>query len=541
MERGSRRRWKRRTCAVAAWTVWTAAGTTGWAQFTNPQVPGSQIPSRQQGVSGNGAVPGGVVGGQPLLNSPSGGLRPFGDAEPIGPGVPANPDTTAPPANPLELPPQQRIIDVRIIGNETVDSDKVQSYIRHTRKDRYFDSELIQQDVLSLKTRGMFREVLVSKQETAHGVIVTFEVFERPIIRYIEFIGDRGLTSKSLMKETGLKVGDAMNAYAVEEARRKLEELYRRKGYPKVQVTIAEGNRLQEDRGVVFLISEGPLQRIWSVSFMGNDGSVISDGRLKTQIESKPGFLKLFGGKLDHDKINGDIEKLTAYYRGLGFFRARVGRQIEYDDEQKWVTLKFVIDEGPRYVVRNVSVVGNQKFTTPELEQLLQLRTGDYFNLDRMNADVNAIRDTYGGKGYIFADIKSDPRFLEDPGQIDLVYNVQEGQQFRVGRINVKIAGEFPHTKERVILDRLSIRPGQIVDIREIRNSERRLKASQLFIVNPSEGEPPRIVILPPELKDTDKILAENGGGTVTRGQSPDDGIPIWDLEIHLPECFRLW
>ena len=139
-----------------------------------------------------------------------------------------------------------------------------------------------------------------------------------------------------------------------------------------------------------------------------------------------------------------------------------------------------------------------------------------------MNADVNSIRDRYGSQGYIFADIKADPRFLEEPGELDLVYSVAEGQQFRVGRINVKIAGEFPHTKERVILDRLSIHPGQIVDIREIRNSERRLKASQLFIVNPSEGDPPRIVIVPPDLKDTEKILAGTGTGT-QRGQDPRD------------------
>ena len=467
----------------------------------------------------------------PALNAP---------AAPVGsPGVPgANPpganqnfESLPPPVTPEAVLQQQKVADVRIVGNESVATDKIFQLIR-TRKDRPFDPEVLQQDKRSLLTKGLFRHVNVSTQDTAHGVLVTFEVFERPSIHFMRFLGDRGLTEKSLMRESGLKVGDALNVYAVEEARRKIEDLYRRKGYPKIQVTIAEGNR-QEDRGVVFVIGEGPRQKIWSVTFTGNDESVIPDGRLKTQIESKPGFMKIFGGTVDHEKVAADINKLTLYYRGLGYFGARVGRRIEYDENQKWLTINYVIDEGPRYVVRNVSVIGNQKFQTDQLQQQLALHSGDYFNLDRMNGDVHSMQDLYGSKGYIFAKIEADPRFLEEPGELDLVYTVAEGQQFRVGKISVKIAGEFPHTKESVILDRLSIRPGQIVDIREVRNSERRLKASQLFIVNPAEGDPPRIVLLPPDLNDTDRIIAGTSNGT-QRGQSPDEP-EVLDLQIQLP------
>ena len=464
------------------------------------------------------------------------GFSPFGQTSPEQLPKVGNPatDSLPPPVAPQQAQPQ-RVADVRIVGNESVEVDKIYQLIR-TKKDRTFDPEILQQDKRNLLTKGLFRHVNVTTQDTSHGVLVTFEVFERPTIHFVTFLGDRGISEKTLQKEAGLKVGDALNVYAVEEARRKIEDLYRRKGYPKIQVTIAEGNR-PEDRGVVLVIGEGPKQRIWAVKFTGNDGSVIPDGRLKTQVESKPGFLKVFGGTVDHEKIASDIEKLTLYYRGLGYFGARVGRRIEYDDNhnQKWLTINYIIDEGPRYVVRNVSVLGNQKFETDTLQKDLQLHSGEYFNLDRMNADVNIMQETYGSQGYIFAKIEPDVRFLEEPGELDVVYSVAEGQQFRVGKISVKIAGEFPHTKESVILDRLSIRPGQIVDIREVRNSERRLKASQLFIVNPTEGDPPRIVLLPPDLKDAEKLLAGSNKGT-QRGQDPDEA--TIDLEVHLPRSF---
>ena len=198
--------------------------------------------------------------------------------------------------------------------------------------------------------------------------------------------------------------------------------------------------------------------------------------------------------------------------------------------------MTFVIDEGPRYVVRDVSLAGPERFSEDDLRSQLQLKPGDYFNLDKMNADVNALRDTYGSQGYIFADVRATPRFQEEPGQLDLVYTIQEGEQFRVGRINVNIAGEFPHTKETVVRDRLSIRPGDIVDIREVRSSERRLKASQLFIVNPTEGNPPRIVIRPPNLEDAARMAAEPQHGTM-RGQSPD-GPPAAPMGGTAPKSF---
>ena len=83
-----------------------------------------------------------------------------------------------------------------------------------------------------------------------------------------------------------------------------------------------EGNK-PEDRRAIFLIDEGPKQRVWKTEFVGN--TIASGDRLATQIGSKHPFLYLFGGEYDRKKVDEDVEKLTAYYRGLGFFRARIG------------------------------------------------------------------------------------------------------------------------------------------------------------------------------------------------------------------------
>jgi outer membrane protein insertion porin family len=283
------------------------------------------------------------------------------------------------------------------------------------------------------------------------------------------------------------------------------------------------------------------------VDFVGN--TIASDARLKTQIQSKPGFLwYLFGGKVDRAKIDEDIDRLTNYYRSLGFFAARIGRELRYSESGHWLNVTFVIDEGPRYVVRSASVLGNEKFDTDALTNMLELKSGLFFNSDKMNRDLNILRDLYGSQGHIFADIKADPRFLEEPGQLDLVYTIQEGEQYRVGRINVHIEGEYPHTRQNVVLNRISLQPGDIVDIRKIRDSERRLKASQLFVNEPARGVTPRIEVRPPELRDFAGSMAGGAGSprrsSHYRGQSPDEdeptpGVRYTDVEVFLPPDFE--
>jgi outer membrane protein insertion porin family len=408
------------------------------------------------------------------------------------------------------------VVEIRIIGNKTHDQAQILNELQ-TRVNRPFDPALVQKDVRKLASRGWFVDVQPTYERAPNGRIVIFKVVERPVIRFVEYLGNEHIRTKKLNKETDLKVGGPIDPYAVEEARRKIIALYQQNGYNEVQVTILKGTK-PDDQGIVFVIHEGPAQKIWKVEFEGNEFA--SDGQLRTKIESKKPFMMLFKGFVDDEKIDGDRDRLTAYYRSFGFFQARVGGPIrEAGENGKWTTLRFIIHEGPRFQVESVSFIGNKLFASDSLAMGIVLPGGKPFEQAKMNDDVSWLKELYGSQGYVFADIEAEPIFLEETGKLKLLYKIEEGKRWRVGNVYVHINGDNPHTKIQTALNRLSIRSGEIADIREIRASERRLQHSGLFLADPARGIMPKITYHIPELDETELAEGEAPG---FRGQSPD-------------------
>jgi outer membrane protein insertion porin family len=427
------------------------------------------------------------------------------------------------------LPQADVIIEVRIEGNETTEVAKLPKLI--TRAGQAYDPRTVEEDVRTLHRTRKFVDVHPKEVRVADGVVVIFQVVERPMLRYVKYVGNDRITTRTIRKKAEIDVGDSMDPYVVEEARRRIEAYYLEKGYEAARVTTVEGNK-PGDKGAVFLIDEGRARKVLWTSFVGN--TIASDARLLTQIKSKPGVFWFLGGDIDREVIDGDVETLTAYYRSLGFFQAKVGREVSVVREglRDWTYLTFVVNEGPRYTIRNVSFVGNSKFKTEFLERELELKEGEHFNQTKMDKDLNLIRDIYGGRGFVFADIRADPRFLEEPGQLDLIYNVSEGQRYRVGQINVRIRGDHPHTRHSVVFNRLSLRPGDILDVRKLREDERRLKSSSLFAADAAKGEGPRITFSKP-VTDEGTQIARDPDRPGFRGQSPDDADSVIDLVLE--------
>lgn len=123
-----------------------------------------------------------------------------------------------------------------------------------------------------------------------------------------------------------------------------------------------------------------------------------------------------------------------------GYYRARVAAEAQRvggDSTHERFSVTVHVDEGLQYRLGGTRFVGETAFPREELRKLIPLREGELFNVARIRESIEALRKMYASKGYI--DFVAVPvTEVDDVGRrISLVMEVQEGPQFRVGRVEV--------------------------------------------------------------------------------------------------------
>ena len=467
----------------------------------------------------------------PLLDEED--LKDLADSEPEMGEMPMQPDEKSQqpeglgtPKNPKALKPADRRMadlttedlnnplgDIIVEGNTTIRVDAILRHVK-SRSGRPLSQSYINEDVAALINTRWFYQVQPVFRTTSRGLTLVFKVTERPILQSVEFKGNKKIKTGELQAQTGLTRGHAFDVSANRQSVAKIQALYKERGYQFAKVKLVKGGDAN-DRGVVVQIDEGNKVRVWSVKFEGHQ--FVSGAVLKTKLSTKTVILWKISGTYDPEVIKNDVSTLKEYYKSLGFFDVTCEFTEEFDDEKAYVTVHFKISEGTRYHVRKVEFVGNQVVPTDKLFQKPKMGEGAYFNARLLNEDLQKMRSQYNQLGRLFAKVDPQPRFLEEPGVIDLVYNIDEDKPYIVGQVNVHIRGDHPHTQLSVIENQVNrfVKPGFLANGDDIKLAEARVQGSQLW----DKQEPARF-----DMKRTDgKFYLEAPNQALARAQ--EDGL----------------
>jgi len=393
------------------------------------------------------------------------------------------------------------ILSVTIEGNSSISQNFILSTMQ-SREDRTFDKETFNRDISTLYRTNLFKKITPYFTEAANGVHIRLIVDERPIIKEVVFRGNQRLEDRQLSKHAGLQKGDPLDPISINSAKSRLIELYQDKGMNQVDIQVAQGLKPGQ-RDVEFIVNEGPVERLNKISFVGNQA--FTTEILKTKISSRDtrhGLTTWFGNKASDYKIEADRDALMGYYRSLGYFDARVEFRKDYTANGDFIDLTFIVSEGQRYKVKSVSIVGTKRYQPSELLPYMKLKAGEPFMQPNKLNDEKFLRDVYGAQGHIFAEVIGE-LIYQPNNEVDVVYNVGEGDVFRISEVRVHIDGDY--TKQSVVMQPLGkIRPGSIANGPEIDNAERRLENLAIFNVDPSQGTVPNIRIEPPTGEDSE-------------------------------------
>ena len=376
--------------------------------------------------------------------------------------------------------PPNTIVEVRVVGNQRLSEGAVLSHVK-ARPGASYDESAVKEDEQRLLETRQFTSVVVTKAVTEEGVIVTFTVAERAGILEIGVVGAKKIKESDLLKELTFGVGDPLDQFLVESGRKNIETRYREKSFGQVEVTVDEA-ALREGR-VIYDIREGPRTLISKIRFEGN--THFGWLKLRMSIGSAQRLWPFVAGVLSDEQIQRDVESLRNLYVGDGFLDAEVSRRLDLSEDRSRGVLTFVIAQGPRYHIGQILINGNTVFSDDDLISRLSLQSGEYFTAQGLQRDAQAVQDTYGEVGHIDATVRASRQFPSPEGPVteaaavvNLVYDVNEGGAYQVGRVIIR---GNDVTQDRVIRREMRFFPEQLYNTVAVEESRKRLMETGLF------------------------------------------------------------
>jgi len=338
------------------------------------------------------------------------------------------------------------------------------------------DRTTLDQAVTRLLGTGRFLSASYRLFQEEAGVRVVFELREPATITAVRFEGNERFSDRNLAPLVNVKVGDGIDLFSARDGRETLLSKYRQDGFRDVTVTLDEA-RLRDAGELVYTMVEGKRVRIHKIGFEGNQ--TFPAGELKRHIETKTAFWILRTGAFDEDQTQTDVARLQGFYRDQGFLDARVTYRSELDDSGRRLTVVFTIEEGTRYRIEEIEFRGHTVFSREELLAAIASRVGEFAKRPVMENDARVLRDRYGEIGYLYVNARIVRLFSDEPGLVRLVAEIEEGDQFRVGRVVVR---GNERTKDKVVRRALNLYPpDDLFDLTEAREAEKRLVESRVF------------------------------------------------------------
>ena len=423
--------------------------------------------------------------------------------------------------------PEGTILDIQIEGNQSVGTEEVLRKLA-SRVGRPLERKLIEKDIRALLESQWFSDVqpFYDKSEKGDGYVLIFKVREMPLVGKVEYRGRKGLKLSKLEEVTGIKAGGRADAIKARLGVAALERLYHEKGYQKANVELLAGDK-PEDKDVIYEIFEGPKFTVSHVDFLGN--TYASDAVLRTKISSKPPKLGLIGGSFSREDMEEDARKLREYYQGQGFFEIAISAVDEPGSDLGHRKVSFVISEGPQYKVRSIKFEGMKKIEEATLREGLALHSNLPFRDEYRDADKKKIIEKYGDIGCIDARIDVEPKFTQEPGIVDLLYKIDEGEQYLLGEIIVK---GNDRSREKVVrreAEMAGLVPGEPLNVNLMQKFQKRLEGTQYFVTSPEMGRPLNIGITnrrPHDKPYGEGVIPGLNLAGLTRLQDPGDELP---------------
>ncbi len=300
-------------------------------------------------------------------------------------------------------------------------------------------------------------------------------VVENSTVGSISLKGNSAIASDMLERELQLKKGGSYTRAKAQADARRLRDHYRKQGYHQATVEPHVSEASPERVDVAFAISEGDLNKVRSIRFVGNQA--FTEDQLRDVITTtQSGWLDILKKNLtyDEERLVTDRELLRRHYQKNGYADASISApQSEFDTASGTFAVTFTVDEGERYSFGAVSVVSDlPEVDTGGLQELLAPRTGETYNGHLIEKTVDKLALALADKGHNFARTTVKQHRDAQARTMGVTFRIEDGPHLFIERI--EIIGNSK-TKDHVIRRELRMEEGEPFTPVRVEAARRRL------------------------------------------------------------------
>ena len=385
--------------------------------------------------------------------------------------------------------------------------------------------ERIRSAMDKLWQQGLFEDVkIVATSVQGDQIFLELKLKERPRLSKFTFSGVRKGEGDDLKDKIKISKGDVVTDNLLTRAKNTIIKHYIGKGYfdAKVAITQIKDTVSLNNVALDFNIEKGGKVKIEKINIIGNKevGEMTLKSSMKktkekgsyralyTFQETVFGFFShLFAGDLKNYRsyvqdvqnknfkprfkaskfIEKDYEEdklaLVKKFYENGYRDATLIKDSVYKSGRNAIKVDLHVYEGQKYHYRNISFVGNTKFTATELGLLLGIRKGDVYDQAQLESSLQFnpngidLMSLFVDDGYLTCTIEPIETSAENDS-IDLQIRIREGKQMTVNR--VKVSGNT-RTNDHVVIRELYSRPGQLFSRSDILRSRTSLTQLKYF------------------------------------------------------------
>jgi outer membrane protein insertion porin family len=381
----------------------------------------------------------------------------------------------------------KRIIRIEVAGQGRVSADDIRATLKLREGLPCQDGE-VTRDAQALWDLGYFRDVRVVAEPEADGVVVRFEVTERPAISNIVYVGQDHVEQSDIEEKVTLKPGGILSVPDVRAQIDKIRDVYADKGYFLAKVKYELADKLNNEVEVRFLIEEGEQVKVRRIRFVGNQKLAAKELKAVMQTSETNVFSFISNSdKYKREPFDEDLNRIHALYYDYGYLTVELSDpRTELSPDRRYIDITIPIKEGPRFRVGRVKV-GEVDDSGQEIDPLpgrkllrasVDQNPGDWFSRSSIAKNLQDITRFYRDRGYARVEVNPETQMHMEKRIVDISMTIRRGPLVYIERINIK---GNTKTRDAVLRREARIVEGDLYSQTQVERSKERMTALGYF------------------------------------------------------------